>query len=256
MCDFAKFFWVSDDKYEKEGNNMGFHMKASITEVQELFRKHPHLLAKPRIPIAERARRVAAARTITTAEARAYTTTERFQLATNQFAVFDMPNTDFFHFPEFPNPFRGNPVLSEQFKALVLSHVGSNLSNAHLGVWFFLRNDLPTVKIYVANTSYTFKREQDSFILGDKLALFLEICFDQPTRLWLSNIETGCPENCLGGKTLAAVYNITKALSLPQIALSTFTDNRDAQRFYFHTDFGSTNFESSPNMYLWYVDVA
>lgn len=256
---------------------MGFHMSPSHEKVQKLFKGHQPLLARPRIPIAERARRVAAARKITTAEAGMYTARERFRLATNHFTIFDVDSTDFMDDPGLPfsmrqmleqfyggrlpsltaqSPLPGDPELQTRFKTLVLSHVGSNLRDAHVGIWFFLNNCEPSVKIYAANESYPFERGCAEFSLNDKLTLFLEIRWSHPDRLSLFDIKIGPRENDLGGKTLAAVYNITSALGLRRIDFFTYTDDRDAQRFYFHTDFGRTDFKPTPLTYEWQVNVA
>lgn len=218
---------------------MRFHLHPMDTRTQKFLPLHEQgLWSQKRIPIAERAQRSAQPKTITLEQARAHRHRENFELGANQFRLINH-----------------SELVEEDFIELAILHIGSIFEKAFVGLWFTdLPMEHPFLTVQALRPPVSIPQDSTDLIPArrDQRLLSLIFCL-KPEMLFLEAIKTGQKRRGVGGKTVAALYNIAKGLNLSRIRMDrTQMSNINAQQFFYHTDFGAPE---GPHSKDWIVKV-
>lgn len=193
---------------------MTFHICPLHPRAQKLLQDAPEAIKGKRIPIARRAEVLARNRLISFAAARECWNKESFELGGNQFELHN-----------------SSAQVDCDLVALIISHLGSIFEKAKVAISITDDDGFPTIVLRAFNTSAG-KISGDA-ILSMKFSLQLTGDDAVLTSHFLESRQKN-----LGGKSRAALYNLAKDLNLKRIEFPVIPANFNAQRFFFHIDFG------------------
>ncbi|MDD5382996.1 MAG: hypothetical protein PHH60_05010 [Candidatus Margulisbacteria bacterium] len=198
-----------------------------------LFSNSPDKFLRRRQPIDERARLAAQERSIS------------YQLA-QQLCTESV----FFHGPSRFALFNSLPAAENRLAALVVSHLGSIFQNKHIAI--VMKPDekgFPSISVFATDTWIALPDQaEDATSFNSRFLLEFKV-----HASWgdLHLEELRSKDGGLGGKALAALYNICRELGLPKITFSVDPCNSNGRQFYYHIDFGRPKQYAA---YQWEVD--
>lgn len=213
---------------------MAFNQCPLEPKIQTIFQNAPEKFFRKRLPIAERARRADLERAVSYETALRLCAERVFSYGSSRFVLFN-----------------STPIPDERLAALTVSHLGSIFKNSQVVI--VMQNDkqgFPWVNVFVYkdNTALP-ERAEDAALFNSCFHLEFKV-FSAWGEMRLCDIES--KDSGLGGKALAAVYNIGRELGLGKIVFSVDPKNTNGRQFYFHTDFGRPK---PYDFYLWEVDL-
>lgn len=199
-----------------------FHLSAVDPRVRIMFHLRQAQLARPRLPIRERALKAAETRAISYGQAREFVEEQRFSIGRVDFALS-----------------REGELADPATTATLIADLGSIFDQANINL--ALKGNGPTT-LRVALHAYekTISLNDNPLYLGTDAGQLLDLTFllVKPTNLLeLSGLYVKTPSRGIGGRTLAALYNSAAKLGCQKIVFATLA-NDNAWQFYFHLDFG------------------
>ncbi|MCX5750892.1 MAG: hypothetical protein NT099_04400 [Candidatus Saganbacteria bacterium] len=197
---------------------MEFYLSPSDPTVRRLFKGLERVLAKPRIPIAERAAKVKAEQKIQPEDAAIFHRQSTFVIGSNQFLAY------------------GGAGISGEVFGHFIADFGSLFEQAHFSVFVNREGNNQMISMLVSAVP---RKKGDPFLpltglpQHPILALTLAITEDKIVLHRIKSHRKGG-----GGKALATLFNFAGETGKPKIIYSVFPCYNGARRFYYHIDFG------------------
>jgi hypothetical protein len=214
----------------------GFHLCPLDPRVEKLFERHPERLTR-RIPIAERARIARKELSISYAEALGLCQSKSFTANGSRFVLLGRPEQ-----------------TDTRLTALVISHFGSILQGAFVAIG--IRPDAsghPVVSIFATTEEKNLPRDFSSLDVNPEDIMFTEFeVIRGGGRMWGRMIKSN--QKGLGGRIMAARYNLARDLGLKTIRYEVAAENIQARQVFFHADFGKPENDSEGGIHV--VNVA
>lgn len=210
----------------------GFHLCPFDPRVQKLFQRHPERLTR-RIPIAERARMAREGLSISYTEALGLCQSKSFTAGGSRFVLLGYPEK-----------------LDTRLTALVISHFGSILQGAFVAIG--IRPDAsghPVVSIFATTEEKNLPRDFSSLDVNLEDIMFTEFEVIRDQEMMLGRMIKSNQKG-LGGKIMAARYNLARDLGLKTISYQVAAENIRARQVFFHADFGKPEGGSEGGVHL------
>ena len=214
----------------------GFHLCPLDPRVEKLFQRHPERLTH-RITIAERARIAREGLSISYDEALGLCQSKSFTAGGNRFILLGRPEQ-----------------LDTRLMALVISHFGSILQGAFVAIGISPQAiDHPVVSIFATRNEKNLPRDFSSLEVNPEDIMFTEFeVIRLQGKLWGRMIKSN--QKGLGGRIMAARYNLARDLGLKTISYQVAAENIQARQVFFHADFGKPEGDSEGGVHLVNVD--